>query len=199
VPILASATVRAEFAVPDAPQDPDTRRASFLRLAKASEEVLVRVAGRLVPGDTEAALDIVQETIVAAYSGFMEGRLDDPARFRPWILQILRHKAHAEWRRSRRTRSFADLTALIESSQEPGGAYGPDQAAEQTELARLLHSALDTLPPDQRATVELVDIGGLEYRDAAAVLGVAIGTVRSRLARARWKLAAVLNGAEGLK
>lgn len=194
-----SANCHGDLGAADAHREADSKREVFLRLAKSHEALLVRTAARLTKGDHEAALDLVQESVVAAYSGFMAGRLDDPSRFRPWILQILKNKAHAEWRRCRRERTVDDLAGLIESRQGPGSNPDPAAAAHASQVAEVLRTALDSLPPDQRATVELVDVAGLEYQDAAAVLGVAVGTVRSRLARARWRLAALLNQEEGWK
>ena len=65
---------------------------------------------------------------------------------------------------------------------------GPEEYAERQEMARLLQAGIETLPPNQRITLALSDVQGLSYQEIAEATDVPLGTVRSRLARARGKL-----------
>lgn len=178
------------------PSDEGDRRALYMRLVKAQESVLLRTARRLSGGNAEMAADIVQEAIVSGFVGFMAGKLGSPDGLRPWLLRILLNKAHAEWRHARRSWPVADVTALAEAAQREAGEVGSLGPADEEGRTRALLTAVGELPDKLRAAVELVDLGELEYAEAAAVLGVPVGTVRSRLARARWRLAALLGREE---
>jgi RNA polymerase sigma-70 factor (ECF subfamily) len=165
----------------------------FMRLAREHEAALSRVALRLSGGDRDLAADCLQDALVAGFQAFAEGRLADPSGFRPWMMRILANKFHREWRRMRRVAPSDRANELAEARQadqeEPALPMSEVQAAQ-------LRAALAALPAGQRDCVMLVDVDGLSYEEAAASLGLPVGTVRSRLSRARWQLAARLT-AEG--
>lgn len=144
---------------------------------------LRRYAGSLARG-SEDAEDLVHDTLVRAYekrSTFHSGR-----NLRVWLLSIL-HNCFIDRRRRWRTEP-AD-----------GAAEAPEPAAPppQEHSVRLaeVREAFLALPAEQRAALHLVAIEGLTYAEAAASLGVPVGTVMSRLARARAALRAVEDGA----
>src|SRR5439155_14481001 len=93
---------------------------------------------------------------------------------------------HRFWRRRHRADQVS-LDAHMASHGElvSGGEAGPDRVLAQKELALQLERALDRLPFDQRTAIVLREIDGLSYEEIAYSLGVAIGTVKSRLTRAR--------------
>ena len=164
------------------------RRTEFLRLAKSNEQTLVRCARRLCGGDWDRAADCVQEAIVSAYKAFESGKFQDDENFRPWIMRILMNAFLLDERRRRRSVVSEDVTSLVESRQNPKEAQPEDLLldglfSEEVELA------LSTLAPEQLACVTLVDVESMDYAEAARTLDIPIGTVRSRLARARLKLA----------
>ncbi len=175
---------RADVATDDAPRD-----AAFRRYVEPELEVLLRVARRLT-GDTSDAEDIVQDTLVRAYRALhrFDGRHP-----RAWLLTILRNT----WKNSlRKRRPVLVDDADREFGRTPArGADGRGGAEEHVILATVdaaITSALRSLSSKKRDVVMLVDVDGLSYREAADVLAIPIGTVMSRLHRARTELRAQL-------
>jgi RNA polymerase sigma-70 factor, ECF subfamily len=146
-------------------------------------EVMLRVA-RSLTRNTADAEDLVQETMLRAYRAI--GRFDG-RHPRAWLLTILRN-CNINRQRRRRPELVRDADAadrLLESQT-------PHTSAEDVVVGEIFDatvlSALDHLPTRFRRVVELVDIDGLSYQEAADLLGVPIGTVMSRLHRARQRI-----------
>lgn len=129
---------------------------------------------------SERADDIAQETLVRAVRHIATLRPD--SNLRAWLFTIARNVARNEARRQRR--SPVDPHSDLEDIQ-PATPHTQDSAME----VRDLQQAVMRLSPAFRQTLYLCTIEGLSYEDAAQVLGVPIGTIRSRLARARQALA----------
>ncbi|MCB8931938.1 MAG: RNA polymerase sigma factor [Fimbriimonadaceae bacterium] len=162
------------------PSEPGRRKALFLSLVHTNEPTLIRVARRLCRSRDDAD-DVVQEAIVSAYKAFMAGRFQDLPNFRPWMLTIVRN-TFLRGERTRRRWVLTDgetLAALRESKREPPATTDREYDLEQ---------ALMALNDEQRLCVELVYFEQLEYAEIAAMLQIPIGTVRSRLARARYSM-----------
>lgn len=134
---------------------------------------------------SERADDIAQETLARAVKHI--GRLRPDSNLRAWLFTIARNVARNEARRQRRSPvdPHTDLADL-----QPAQAQSQDSAIELREM----HEAVLRLPPAFRQTLFLCAIEGLSYEDAAEVMAVPIGTVRSRLARARLALERDLAG-----
>lgn len=168
--------------------DSADRRDAFERYVLSELEVLLRVARSLAVNHAEAD-DLLQDTVVRAWRGIdgFDGRHP-----RAWLFTIMRN-AHASRHRRRRPRLLT--AAEIESpSVEQGPQHlEPDQSVERS-LGPELDAALAALPDNFRGVVELVDIDGLSYEEAAAALGVPVGTVMSRLHRARRRMRHQLAG-----
>lgn len=156
-------------------------------------EVLYGVAMRLTH-DPHDAEDLVQETVLRAYRAIdrFDGRYP-----RAWLLTILRN-ANINRARKRTPDLLIDEQRTLGALPARGADGRADGAAEDA-LNRIpddtLVDALERLSDDHRAVLALVDIDGLSYREAAEVLDVPIGTVMSRLHRARNKLRARLERA----
>ncbi|MCH9683825.1 MAG: sigma-70 family RNA polymerase sigma factor, partial [Deltaproteobacteria bacterium] len=106
-----------------------------------------------------------------------------PARLSTWILTIASHRAIDELRRRRLdTRPFDPTSFEVPANDRA------DTTAERTMLARLLSDAIDSLSPEYRAAFVLREYHGLEYAEIAKALGIDLGTVKSRLSRARARL-----------
>lgn len=170
------------------------RRAKFAKLAREYEPVLMRTANRLCHGDADRAADIVQDTLVRAYESYLDGRFEDGTNAKAWMLRILTNLFINDYRKKKRWDAGIDLDTLTAS-----GEIGPEStraAASDMPGFTLLEGLLDEelelalkmLSPLLRSCIVLVDIEGLEYAEAAQSLGIPIGTVRSRLARARMQL-----------
>jgi RNA polymerase sigma-70 factor (ECF subfamily) len=159
------------------------KRASFEREALVHLDSLYRVALRLTGNPAEAD-DLVQETMLKAYRAW--DQFEQGTNAKGWLLTILRHAFINEYRRRARHPETVDLDAIEAFSvfhelheEDPQGAFF-DRIVDDEVLR-----AIDELPEQFRETVVLSDIEGLSYEEIARVLDVPIGTVKSRLFRAR--------------
>ena len=137
---------------------------------------------RWLTGNDADAADVVQEAAVRALS-FFEGFRGGDAR--AWLLRIVRNTCYT-WLRRNRTEK---MMPLDEATHDPGErAANPEQAAISRADRRTLQAAIAELPVEFRAALVLREIEGLAYKEIAHVTGVPMGTVMSRLARARNRL-----------
>lgn len=163
----------------------ESRRRAFERYVVPELEVLSRVASSIVsrPADAE---DLVQDTLLRAYQGV--DRFDG-AHPRAWLLTIMRN---AEINRHRRRRPELMRDPDAEMARLASQATGPNALTDDLALAQqfdvVVHSAFMALPENFRRVLELVDIDGLSYAEAAQLLGVPEGTVMSRVHRARKRI-----------
>jgi RNA polymerase sigma-70 factor (ECF subfamily) len=141
--------------------------------------------------DPQEALDLSQEVFLRVFRTLPKFR--GQASLRTWIYRIVINQASNRqrwWRRRHRAQQVPldDSTALPGQLAESRLSAMPDQVAEQRETADRVWAALDSLCFDQRTVILLREIEGLSYEEIAESLGVAVGTVKSRLARARQEL-----------
>jgi RNA polymerase sigma-70 factor (ECF subfamily) len=148
----------------------------FARLVAEHDRSLRRLAFRLL-GDREAMDDVLQEAYTKAFRALPRFRGEAAAG--TWLYRIVYNACVDQLRRQRR---IAELP--LEPPSSPSTA-DPEESAERREA---LAAALAALAPDQRAAVLLVDVEGFDYPAAAKVLGVRVGTLASRLSRARASL-----------
>lgn len=138
-------------------------------------------------GDAMLADDLVQETLLAGIAN--RGQLRDRSRFFSWLYGILYHKWQHHLRDSR--------AHLPIDEQMPSQEDGPLVICQELELAERVRRAVWRLSREQREVIALVDLEGFAYCEVAEMLEIPIGTVMSRLYRARRQLVALLNGASG--
>ncbi len=173
-----------------APRSVDEKRASFEREALVHLDALYRVALRLT-GQPADADDLVQETMLKAYRSWDQYALGTNAR--GWLLTILRNSFINEYRRRVRHPETVAVETL-----EPVAVFPEvqDEDPEGSFFDRLVDEevlrAIDALPEAFREAVVLSDVEGLSYQEVARILGVPVGTVKSRLFRARRLLQARL-------
>ncbi len=154
---------------------------AFSALVELHDQSLRRLAFRLL-GDRDAMDDVLQEAYVKAFRSLP--RFRGRSTLGTWLYRIVYNACLDELRRLR-----ANPTVSLEHASDVG-TPGPAEAV----LGRsTLADALASLAPEQRAAVLLVDAEGFDYRAAAAVLGVEVGTVASRLNRARTALRRALS------
>ena len=166
-------------------QDDDTR---FREQVLPELDVLLRVARRLTRDASEAE-DLLQDTLVRAYRGFARF---DGRHPRAWLLTILRN-THRNRLRKRRPDLLEDEVAQrVPARGEDGREDGTAERALHEEFDPIVREALGSLSANHRAVIALVDLDGLTYQEAADVLEVPVGTVMSRLHRARGKVRAKL-------
>lgn len=177
----------------------EARRGSldaFNRLVRAYERQVYAVALRLV-GQTDLAEDVTQDTFLLAYRSLPQFR---GGLFRAWLLRIATNRCYDELRRRQRrpADSFEELgfEPQVEWSTLAAGE-DPHEHAERLELARALEVALAQLPDEQRVVVVLSDVQGYTYEEIAAITGVSLGTIKSRLSRGRARLREVLRQSSG--
>jgi len=166
---------------------------AFESVAKAYLPLLWRCARRLAWTGHEAE-DLVQETCLKAFRAWHQFRPGTDAR--AWLVTILFNTARDWVRKTLRQPETLGLDELITLYQpdttEPALAATPEQAAGQAELGRLVRLALDDLSPEFRITVLLADVEGFTYKEIAKIMDCPIGTVMSRLHRARYLLRTTL-------
>jgi RNA polymerase sigma-70 factor (ECF subfamily) len=144
----------------------------------------LRAFARSLTGNPEAADDLAQETLVKAWqsrSSFIPG-----TNLKAWLFTILRNQFYSDRRRAWRQAPWDQEAA----ERIPGGADDQVYSAELSDTVR----ALRHLSDEQREALILVGAGGFSYEDAAAICKCAVGTVKSRVARARKTLIDILDG-----
>jgi RNA polymerase sigma-70 factor, ECF subfamily len=157
------------------------------------QRIVVQLATNLL-GDREEALDLSQEVFLRVFRTIH--RFRGQSSLRTWIYRIAVNQArnrHRFWRRRHR----ADQISLDQHIEAHGDVFSglgptPERVLAQKELAERLRVALDRLPFDQRTAIVLREVDGLSYEEIAYSLGLAVGTVKSRLTRARQALRAEL-------
>ena len=154
---------------------------------------------RWLSGSPTDADDVVQEAFLRAFRFFDGYEGDNP---RAWLLAIVRNTWFTEWRRQH---NRADATPYDDSlnvdDQLPGWAdesgEDPEKLAVRQDETELVHRALATLPVEYREVIVLRELEDMSYRDVAAVAGIPLGTVMSRLSRARRLLCTAVRAAQG--
>ncbi|MCH8685843.1 sigma-70 family RNA polymerase sigma factor [Pedomonas mirosovicensis] len=142
----------------------------------------LRAFARSLTGQRDAADDLVQDALTKAWAS--RDRFEPGTSMKAWTFMILRNSYISQMRRRRFTSDWDEERAarvLVISASQDGNLELGD-----------LHRALQILPEQQREALILVGAGGLSYEEVAQICGVAIGTVKSRVARARAALAALI-------
>lgn len=157
---------------------------AFARQVIPEVEMLARVAMSLTRNKADAE-DLVQDTLVRAYNAIdrFDGRYP-----RAWLLTILRNT-----NLNRVTKRTIDVVPRSEAARDavdrtPSSEAGPEEVTVDRTFDSVVERELAALPEAMRAVIELVDMNGLSYKEAADVLGVPAGTVMSRLHRARKRM-----------
>ncbi|HSV86072.1 MAG TPA: sigma-70 family RNA polymerase sigma factor [Levilinea sp.] len=170
---------------------------AFNQLVLAYQEVAFNVAYRIL-SDDDASEDATQNAFLSAYRKISSYR---GGSFRAWLLRIVTNACYDEMRRRKRHPTTAlephdnDNDEEIESpSWLADDGPGPEDIYERAELEKAVQNCLEGLPVDFRAVVVMVDVQGFNYEEVAQVIGKPLGTVKSRLARARLKVKNCLQG-----
>lgn len=148
--------------------------AAFTALVRSAQPHVWRFLRHLL-GDDELAADVTQDTFVRVHRSL--GRFRHQARFSTWLFTIARNAAVDEQRRGARRQRLQHAVA-------------PPRAAPDASLGTEVRAALASLSPRLREAFVLVEVFGQPYQDAAEILGVPTGTVKSRVFRARLELVA---------
>jgi RNA polymerase sigma-70 factor (ECF subfamily) len=168
--------------------------AACTRLVTDHQRMVYQLALHLL-GEPQEALDLSQEVFLRVFRTLHQFR--GQSTLKTWIYRIVINQASNRqrwWRRRHRAQQVAldDPAHRVVELAESRNFAMPDRVLDEREIAGRVWKALDALPFDQRTVVVLREIDGLSYDEIATSLGVAVGTVKSRLARARGGLRSLL-------
>ena len=161
---------------------------SFNQLVLSYQSMVYNVAYRIL-GSPHAAADATQDAFISALKGIGKFR---GGSFKSWLMRIVTNACYDQLRVKQR-RPATSLDALLELDSVPirfiaDPGESPEEYAVRQELSSAIQIGMGTLPPEQRVALVLSDVQGLSYQEIAAVTGASLGTVKSRLSRARDKL-----------
>ncbi len=168
--------------------------AAFNQLVLTYQDRIYNLAARIL-NDEEMAGDITQNTFLTAYLNLPKFR---DGSFRSWLYRIATNACYDVYRKNKQHPVLSlENNELVEEKVAPLDDYSsssaqPEREFERREMQRTIQNALSQLEIDQRAIVILVDQQGFDYQEAAQALGIPVGTVKSRLARARMRLRRIL-------
>jgi RNA polymerase sigma-70 factor (ECF subfamily) len=169
---------------------------AFNRLVLAYQDQVYSQAYRII-GEVDAASDATQDAFISAYQHLHSYR---GGSFRAWLLRIVTNSCYDELRHRQR-RPTSPLEPLDDAGEEiespawmEDPAESPEEQAMRAELRQAIQHCLEGLSLEFKTVVVLVDVQGMDYTEAAQVIGKPLGTVKSRLARARLRLQDCLRG-----
>ena len=170
---------------------------AFNRLVLAYQEMAYNLAYRML-SDPDAAEDATQTAFLSAYRNLSSYR---GGSFRAWVLRMVTNTCYDELRRRHR-RPTTPLEPVDEQDDEEiesprwmaDDKPSPEEELESTELNEAVQNCLTELPEEFRAVIVMVDIEGLDYQEVSLAINKPLGTVKSRVARARLKLRQCLQG-----
>jgi RNA polymerase sigma-70 factor, ECF subfamily len=173
---------------------------AFNTLVLYYQDMVFNVALRIL-GDDELAADATQEAFISAFRSINSFR---GGSFKAWLMRTVTNACYDELRRQKR-RPTTPLEPDTNDGEEMDSPrwladpnMSPEQETEADELEHAIQHCLENLPTDFRIVVVMADIQGLDYSEVASVTRVPLGTIKSRLARARLRLRECLQGFEEL-
>jgi RNA polymerase sigma-70 factor (ECF subfamily) len=167
--------------------DDRRKRSQFETEALVHLDALYGLALRLTGGDAARSEDLVQDAVLKAYRAWDDFKLGTNCR--AWLMTILRNTFINEFRSQQRRPNAVEFDEVAErsvfaavSDDDPAGAF-----FERIIDAEVI-AAIDDLPEDFRVAIVLSDLEGLSYQEVSEIMGIPVGTVKSRLFRARKRL-----------
>jgi RNA polymerase sigma-70 factor, ECF subfamily len=163
---------------------------AFNRLILAHQDMAFNLAARML-SDDDAAADVTQVAFLSAYRSLDTFR---GGSFKSWVLRMVSNACYDELRRRKR-RPTVPLEPITEDEEEvespawlADDGPSPEDEIERSELNQAIQRCLNGLPEDFRSVVIMIDIEGLDYQEVSIAAGKPLGTIKSRLARARLKM-----------
>lgn len=170
--------------------------AAFEELVRRHERSVYALLYKLAPDWSDTA-DLAQEAFVRMWRGICN--LQNPHAFRAWLNQIVTHLFYDELRKRPRQLPTVSMDYSYEHDDEeeptrdiPDSSACPAEIAERKELSELIRGAMDTLPEHFRTAIVLRELQGLSYEEIAQITDTDLGTVKSRIFRARSKVQQLL-------
>ncbi|GAB4325479.1 MAG: sigma-70 family RNA polymerase sigma factor [Phototrophicales bacterium] len=171
---------------------------AFNQLVLAYQDQVFTVTYRIM-GEAQSAADAAQETFITAFRRLETYR---GGSFRAWLLRIATNTCYdiLRYHKRRPTLGFDDLVDenYDDAPPIPDPIHTPEEAAQNAELHEAIQRCIDALNDDQRVTLVMSDIEGYSYQEIADTVGVQLGTVKSRLSRARASLRQCLQAVQEL-
>jgi RNA polymerase sigma factor (sigma-70 family) len=171
---------------------------AFNALVQLHQDAVYSLTYRVM-GDADSADDATQEAFINAYRHLNTYR---GGSFRSWLLRIATNTSYDELRRRKRrpATSFEDLPGgdSDDGPVLPSQGATPEESAQQTELVAAIQDCINGLQEDYRLALVMSDVEGYSYNEIAEVTGVQLGTVKSRLSRARTAMRRCLEAVEEL-
>jgi RNA polymerase sigma-70 factor (ECF subfamily) len=177
----------------------DARRGdldAFNRLVLAYQDLAFNLAFRML-GEEDTAQDATQTAFISAYRSLTSYR---GGSFKAWVLRMVTNACYDELRRRHRhpTTPLEPETDEEDEMESPhwlaDNDLSPEETAEKLELEQAIQHCLNDLPDEFRTVAILVDVQGLDYEEVSQAIGKPLGTIKSRLARARSRLRDCLQG-----
>ncbi len=157
---------------------------AFNQLVSEYQQLAYNVAFRIL-GNEDKACDATQDAFLRGYRALYQFR---GGSFKSWMLRIVTNSCYDQLRAQQR-RPTTRISDLVEDEEHSDlledGAESPESYTERMELGALIQQGLSSLSDDQRVVLVMSDIEGMSYGEIAAALSLALGTVKSRLSRAR--------------
>ena len=163
---------------------------AFNRLILMYQDAAFNLAARML-SDDDGAADVTQMAFLSAYRSLDSFR---GGSFRSWVLRMVTNACYDELRRRKRrpTISLEPVNNEEEEVESPAwladDSPSPEDEVARGELDQAIQNCLQGLPEEFRSVVVMVDIEGLDYQEVSEIVGKPLGTIKSRLARARLKL-----------
>ncbi|MFA5837458.1 MAG: sigma-70 family RNA polymerase sigma factor [Bellilinea sp.] len=170
---------------------------AFNRLVLTYQEMAFNLAYRML-NDDAAAEDATQTAFISAYRNLRSYR---GGSFRAWVMRMVTNTCYDELRRRHRRPTIPLEPVNVEDEEEienpswlADGSPSPEDQMESKELEKAISHCIQGLPEEFRAVVVMVDVQGLDYAEVSDAMGKPLGTIKSRLARARGRLRDCLAG-----
>jgi RNA polymerase sigma-70 factor (ECF subfamily) len=164
---------------------------AFNRLVLEYQDLAYNVAFRLL-SDPDSASDALQEAVISAYRSLDNYR---GGSFKSWLLRMVTNKCYDELRRRKRRPTIPLEPNDPETDEEiespnwlADDSPSPEEEMMRMDLDKAVQDCINHLPEEFRAVVVMVDMQAMDYQEAAEIIGKPLGTIKSRLARARIKL-----------
>ena len=164
---------------------------AFNRLILAYQVLAYNLAYRML-ADNPSAEDVTQTAFLSAYRNLNNYR---GGSFRAWLLRMVTNSCYDELRRLKRHPTTPLEPTDAEDDEEiesprwlADDRLSPEQSLEQAELERAVQNCINNLPEDFRSVVIMVDVEGMDYQEVSEAVGKPLGTIKSRLARARLRM-----------
>ena len=166
---------------------------AFEKLVLENQKNVYNLALKML-GNSEDASDVSQEAFLRAYRSL--GSFQGDSRFSVWLYRMTSNVC-IDFLRKRKRRAEVSMTVVNDEDEEseleiPDERFSPEQTLDRQERVRAVREGLQKLPEEYRRILTMREIGGLSYEELAEALDLELGTVKSKLFRARKKLCEVL-------